>query len=547
MREVRGCLGLLAEASDEVGFGSVAGVEYFDGDGASEQNGAVDPVKVAEYGMQACSALAVAHGYDIIHRDIKPHNIVITPDGTVKVMDFGIARAGNTTMTQTGSVLGTAQYISPEQAQGRALGPASDLYSLGVTLYELATGRLPFDADTPVAVALKQVNEQPVPPRQIRASIPVSLESVIMKALRKNPAERYQSAAEMRDDLKRVANGEAAAVAPRVAYADETSVMPAIERAERQRIATAPELRPVPERRTQPWVWVLVAALLLLLGLGIAAALGAFGGGTVAVPTVLGMTEQEASAIITAQGLIVGNVDTDNSDEYELGMIMRQDPAAGGRVKKGTAVNLVVSAGVSQVEVPAIVDMSEADAIAAIEGAGLAVALPIVREFNKDVAEGQVISSEPVGGAQVPKGSKVTLVVSKGTELSKVPDVVNKKQAEAEAAIEGAGFKVKVTQEFSDTVPSGTVISQNPDPNVSVDAGSTITIVVSKGSNTVIVPDVTSMMEAEARTELEDLGLKVKVVYEISPDVGIVINQDPLPDTKVTKGSTVQLKVGKAP
>ncbi len=512
-----------------------------------EERGALDPVKVAEYGAQACAALAVAHGYDIIHRDIKPHNIVITPDGTVKVMDFGIARAGNTTMTQTGSVLGTAQYISPEQAQGRALGPASDLYSLGVTLYELATGRLPFDADTPVAVALKQVNEQPVPPRQVRASVPASLEAVIMKAMRKNPAERYQSAAEMRDDLKRVASGATVDAAPRQAYADQTSVMPAVERAERQRIATAPELRPVPQRRVQPWVWVLIAAIVLAAGVGIAAALGAFGGSSVAVPSVLGMTEQEARSTITSQGLIVGAVTNGNSDQYEVGQVMGQDPSSGVRIKKGSAVNLVISAGVAEVEMPPVVGMTEADAITTIEAAGLTVGLPVVREYSKDVPEGQVISSEPTGGAMVPKGSKVTIVVSKGTELAKVPDVVNKKQADAEAAIKAAGFKVKVTQDYSDTVPSGTVISQTPDANVSVDAGSTITIVVSKGPGTVTLTDYTSMTEADARAEIEGLGLKVNVIYEVSPDVGIVINQDPLPGTKVTKGSTVTLKVGKAP
>ncbi|MEN6429433.1 MAG: protein kinase, partial [Coriobacteriales bacterium] len=190
-----------------------------------EQNGPLDPMRAADYAAQVCSALAVAHGYDIIHRDIKPQNIVLTPDGTLKVMDFGIARAGNTTMTQTGSVLGTAQYISPEQAQGRPLGPASDLYSLGVTLYELVTGRLPFDGDTPVAVALKQVNEEPVPPRRIRPSIPPSLEAVILRAMRKDPAERYASASEMRDDLKRVLNGGtvSAPVATSGGYLDETS------------------------------------------------------------------------------------------------------------------------------------------------------------------------------------------------------------------------------------------------------------------------------------------------------------------------------------
>ncbi len=516
-----------------------------------EDRGALDPMKVAEYGAQVCAALSVAHGYDIIHRDIKPHNIVIMPDGTIKVMDFGIARAGNTTMTQTGSVLGTAQYISPEQAQGRTLGPASDLYSLGITLYELATGRLPFDADTPVAVALKQVNEAPVPPRQVRPSIPASLEAVIMKALRKNPAERYDSAAEMRDDLKRVASGAQVAAAgtgvAAGAYADETSVMPAVERAERLNVAQAPQVRPVPQRRMPAWAWVLIAAAILLVGLGVAWAAGAFGPGSVAVPTVIGMTEEEASATISAAGLKVGNVTTENSDQYELGTIMSQDPAAGGRVEKGYAVNLVVSAGIAQVEVPNILGMSEADAIATIEQAELQVGLPIQREFSTKVPEGMVISSEPSAAAQVPKGTKIAIVVSKGTELLKVPDVVGKQKAVAEKTITDAGFKVKVAEEFSDTTPVGNVISQNPDGGVSIDAGSTITIVVSKGPNQVVVPDVTDMTEADAIAQLKDLGLKVKVIYEISPDVGIVINQDPLPDSKLPKNDTVKIYVGKAP
>jgi eukaryotic-like serine/threonine-protein kinase len=204
------------------------------------QQGALDPMKAAQYASQVCAALAVAHGYDIIHRDIKPHNIVLAPDGTVKVMDFGIARAGNTTMTQTGSVLGTAHYVSPEQAQGRPLGPGSDLYSLGIVLYELTTGQLPFDADTPVAVALKQVNEEPVPPRQINPDIPPALEAVIMRALQKDPATRYSSAEEMRTDLKRVLAGGSVDAPAAVAAGgmDETSVMPAVGRG-RCRVARA--------------------------------------------------------------------------------------------------------------------------------------------------------------------------------------------------------------------------------------------------------------------------------------------------------------------
>lgn len=514
-----------------------------------EQEGPLDPRTAAQYGAQVCAALSVAHGYGIIHRDIKPHNIVITPDGTVKVMDFGIARAGNTTMTQTGSVLGTAQYVSPEQAQGRTLTPATDLYSLGVTLYEAVTGRLPFDGDTPVAVALKHVNEEPVPPRRIRPSVPPALEAVIMKAMRKNPAERYESAAAMREDLLRVARGEepagAGTAAPAIA---ETSVMPSVGAGGEPPLSGGrPQIRPVPERRTGPWVWAAVAALVLVLGIGGAWALGAFGAGTVAVPSVIGMSEEEASATIAAAGLTVGTVTTENSDEYELGLIMRQDPAAGTRVKKGTPVNIVVSAGVAMVEVPNVVGMTEADAIAAIEGAQLEVALPIGREYSKDVPEGVVISSEPTAGAQVPKGSQVAIVVSKGAQLVKVPDVTGKTKADAQRILEQAGFKVKVTEAFSDAVAKGMVISQDPSPGVSLDAGGTVTITVSKGPDQVTVPDVTDMTEEDAISTLEALGLLVDAEYVVSPDVGIVLNQNPLPGTKVNKGSTVRLTIGRAP
>ncbi len=508
-----------------------------------EQRGPVDPIQAAKIAGQVCSALAEAHGYDVIHRDIKPHNIVITADSTVKVMDFGIARAGNTTMTQTGSVLGTAQYISPEQAQGKTLGPASDLYSLGVTLYELVTGRLPFDADTPVAVALKQVNEEPVPPREIRPSIPASLETVILKAMRKNPSDRYASAKEMREDLKRVISGEAVGAAPAYGAAiDETTVMPAVERSERVRTASA--VHPVPERRVSPWVWVAVVAAIALLGVGLAFALGAFSGGDVVVPSVVGMTESEASSTLSAANLVLGEVSTAYSESVELGKIIRQDPGAGSRVEELTPVDIVVSAGIETTTVPDVVGMQEADAITAIREAGLTYD-HTEDEFNTEVPEGQVIRSDPEPGAQVAIDSPVVLYVSKGTEKVQVPDVTGKTQADATADLEAEGFKVKTVEKFSETVPKGQVISQSPDPNVFVPAGSQVTITVSKGPEIVIVPDVTTMLEEDARATLTSLGLRVEVVYVDDPDDGVVLEQDPIPNASANKGDTVTLTVGK--
>lgn len=509
------------------------------------QRGPLDPLKAAEYAAQVCAALSVAHGYDVIHRDIKPHNIVITPDGTVKVMDFGIARAGNSTMTQTGSVLGTAQYISPEQAQGKPLGAASDLYSLGVTLYELVTGRVPFDGDTPVATALAQVNEEPVPPRQLRGSIPPALEAVILRAMRKNPAERYVSAAEMREDLKRVASGQPAVGGAYGAADDHTSVLPAVERTA-ARPATAPQIRAIPQRRTSPWVWVAVAAAVVLLGLGIAWGMGAIGSSGVVVPALSGLTEEQARAELEAAGLTVGEVVTENSDTVALGLIIRQDPEAGDRVEPETAVNIVVSVGIAQIPVPDLTRMPEAAAIEALRSAELEYD-KTVDEYSAEAEKGLVIRTEPALGTAVPKGTRVVLYVSAGIEQVKVPSVVGKPLAEAKGILEGAGFVVKTNEVFNDAVAKGSVISQSPAPDVLYEAGNTVTLEVSKGPEVIIVPDVRNLSEAEARAKLTAVGLVPKVVYIDAPEDGFVITQFPIAGASARRGDVVELEVGKMP
>lgn len=513
------------------------------------QQGPLDPRKAAEYAAQVCGALAVAHGYDIIHRDIKPHNIVLAPDGTVKVMDFGIARAGNTTMTQTGSVLGTAQYISPEQAQGKQLSPASDLYSLGVTLYEMVTGRPPFDADTPVATALQQVNDEPVPPRQVRASIPPALEAVILRAMRKNPAERYDSATEMRDDLRRVVNGDAPAggVYAGAASPDHTSVLPPVERAASARPTSAPRVQSVPERRMSPWAWVAIVAALLVVGLGVAYALGAFGGGGVVVPPLAGLTEEQAQTELEAAGLTLGVVGTENSDTVEPGIIISQDPEAGDKVEEGTAINIVVSLGIAQVVVPDLTEYKEADAIAALRSTGEVEYDHSEDENSAEVEKGLVIRTEPAAGTSVPKGTPIILYVSVGVEQVKVPDVTGLSLAKAQAQLEDVGLKAKTTEAFSDSVPKGSVISQKPDPNVLLEAGSTVTLEISKGPEVIIVPDVRTMNEADAKKALTDLGLEPKVTYVTSPDDGIVVNQFPIPGASAKRGDVVEIEVGKTP
>jgi serine/threonine-protein kinase len=512
------------------------------------QRGPLDPAKAAEYASQVCSALSAAHGYDIIHRDIKPHNIVLTPDGMIKVMDFGIARAGNTTMTQTGSVLGTAQYISPEQAQGRALTPASDLYSLGVTLYELVTGRVPFEGDTPVATALMQVNDTPVPPRQLRGSIPPGLEAVILRALRKDPADRYASATEMREDLKRVIGGEPAigGAYGGVAEPDRTSVLPPVDRTVAPRTTVAPPVRPVPERRTSPWVWIAIVVVLIALGIGGAYALGFLSPSGITVPTLTGLDETQAQAALAEVGLTLGEQASANDDDVEIGLIISQDPAAGEQVEEGTAVNIVVSAGIAQVAVPELAEMTEADAIELIDSSELDY-YRTVDEFNADIEKGVVIRSEPAAGAMVPKGTRVILYVSAGVEQVKVPDVTGKPVADATADLKAAGLEVKVNEVFDDTVVKGLVISQTPDAPAIVEMGSTVTLEVSKGPEIILVPDVRGKTEEEAKQLISDAKLTPKVIYVDSPDDGIVINQFPIAGASASPGDVIEIEVGKLP
>jgi len=520
-------------------------MEYVHGADLKElvtKKGPVDPAKVAEYASQVCAALSVAHGYDIIHRDIKPHNIVLTPSGSIKVMDFGIARAGNTQMTQTGSVLGTAHYVSPEQAQGKELTASSDLYSLGVVLYELATGRVPFDAETPVAVALKQVNEDPIPPRQINPSIPSGLEAIILRAMAKSPSERYFSAEEMRRDLSRVAAGRT--IEPVIAenMMDATSVMPAVG-ASGQRPGN-PRVRPVPSRRN-PWPWIALVTVLLIIAFGTAWGLGAFQTTPMVVlPDLTGMTEQEVTDALEEIGLTVGTVTFEYSEEPS-GTVLSQDPTAGTEVEVPSEVSVVFSQGSQRFAVPNLTDLSEAEALAELRKAGFELNT-IQREYS-DKPEGVVIRQVPAADTFEPQGALVTIVVSRGIELREIPPVTGMSQGDARRQLEAAGFKVKVVEEFSETVARGSVIGQSPDAGASLRVGAEVTIQVSKGKDLVRVPNVIGQREEQAITTLREQGFTVDVQEQVSPDDGIVLTQDPIPDFSAPRGSLVIIYVGVRP
>ena len=507
------------------------------------ERGALDPIKVAEYGSQVCSALTVAHGYGIIHRDIKPQNIVLTPDGVIKVMDFGIARAVDSDSTQTGSVLGTAQYVSPEQAQGRKLGPESDLYSLGVVLYELSTGKLPFGGDTPVSVALKHVNDEPPAPRAINPNIPPALEAVIIQAMQKDPMRRYRSAEDMRADLQRCAAGRAVSAQPRV---EDTTVMPVVERS-----AMSPQVtrHPASNRRLSPWAWVGIAAAAVLLLAGIAWAISA-AGSSLQVPDVTGMSVVDATKALADVGLIVGTQQTAFDPVVPKDAVISTNPPKDASVEKGQAIDLVVSSGPEMVLVPSVVGSGEASAVLALQEAGFQVDPIMTREFNAKFGSGIVFKTDPADGSQAAKGAKIRLWVSEGKETVAVPFVGDLTQADATGKLKDLGFEVKVTPQADMVVAKGSVIDQKPAGGVLADKGSVVTIIVSSGIAQVTMPNLVGLTEAAALDKLTALELVDNVQYQESADPAVngkVTDQEPGPGGKINKGATVTIWVGKPP
>ena len=473
---------------------------------AIKQRGAINQRKVAEIGSQVCQALSVAHNLDIVHRDIKPQNIMIQPDGNVKVMDFGIARAKNSVMAKTSAVLGTAHYISPEQAQGKDLSPASDIYSLGIVMYEAATGELPFDGPDAVSVAMKQVNDAPKPPSELNPDIDPALESIIMKAMAKNPRERFATSRDMRQALNDYLAGRPvnlggfnsarttaipAAVPPVVgaavaAGADHTSVMhPGAgangqngQRAYVEPVRTAPE-KPKGKRVALIVIGAILAIAAIaalsyvLLGNGLS------NGGT-AVPDVVGKTSTDAIAALEDAGF---KVETSYvyDDTVKADMVIKQSPRAGSLQEKGTKIELTISQGAEQVEVPDLSDMNANEAKAALQRAGLNYEAGAA-EHSDTVKENRVVRQSPAAGTKVDKGTKVTYYLSAGAEQVEVPDVTGLPEGEATATLENAGFKVTVDHKTDATVPEGAVISQAPGGGGKAKKGSTVNIVVSEGA-----------------------------------------------------------------
>jgi eukaryotic-like serine/threonine-protein kinase len=530
--------------------------------------GPLHPDRAADITSDVAAALGFAHRNGVVHRDVKPANVLITSSGQVKVADFGIARAMTATseenLTQAGTVMGTATYFSPEQARGDAVDPRSDIYSLGVVLYESVTGRPPFSGESPVAIAYKHVQEAPTPPRHVNMDIPVAMEAIILKCLAKNPVNRYPSAEDLRADLRRFREGGRILAEPVMAPPVDpgaTGVMAptsatqaaAYQAYEGTSVADAYDDEPEEEpRSSKAFLVVLVLLLALLAGLlfVLARMLGLGDDDTdrpqVAVTNVVGMPVDEAQAELEDLGFEVEREFAAN-DDFEEGIVFDQDPVAGQRVEEGSTVTLFVSQGADTVPMPGVIGQQEADARRFLEGQGFSVG-ESVQQPDEDVPVGEVIDQDPEPDAQVPRGTTVVLTVSSGPEERTVPDVTGLTVAQASAQLGAAGFDVNQADEASSTVDAGRVIRTDPAATTPLPAGSTVTIVVSTGPARAAVPSVVGLTEANAINQLRSAGFEPRVVEEDVTDPtqnGRVVSQDPAGNQQAEVGSTVTITVGR--
>jgi eukaryotic-like serine/threonine-protein kinase len=510
----------------------------------------LDPVRSIDLTLQILKAARFAHRRGIVHRDLKPHNVIVDDEDRAKVADFGIARAGASDMTETGSIMGTAQYLSPEQAQGFAVNGQSDLYSIGVILYELLTGHVPFEAESTVTIALKHVSEAPAPPTTFVPGIPPELEAIVLWALEKDPANRPADADAFIHALEQVRwqltgaespgqrTAQFAAAGAGAGYAAGRWATGAFD-------VPGPPDEPAeeePRRRPPWWVWALV--VLALVGAG-AAAWALTRPGEVVVANVVGREYQAASARLERDGLDVRVRRVFSARPIDE--VVAQSPRARRTVQEGSTVTLSVSRGPGTIDVPAVDGLSIAKAQATLQNAGLAVG-ETPRESSDTVDSGLVTRTSPPAGADVRRGSKVNVYVSSGPALVTVPNVVGRTRSDAEGELDDAGFASTVTEQESGDVTPGQVISQDPGGDSSAAPGSTVALVVARAPPQVSVPDVIGQGADDAVAALEGAGLEARQspvdVTDPAQD-GVVIAQRPTAGTRADDGAPVRIQVGR--
>jgi beta-lactam-binding protein with PASTA domain/predicted Ser/Thr protein kinase len=483
------------------------------------EKGAAPPEAAIDITLQILRAARYAHRRGIVHRDIKPHNVLIDQDGRVRVADFGIARAGTSDMTETGSIMGTAQYISPEQAQGRPVDARSDLYSIGVVLYELLTGREPFDAESPVTVALMQVNEPPVPPMQLVPEIPPALDAIVLRAMEKDPARRFADADEF------IAALESARAAPQ-----EVIAPPVVEEV-------------VEDEGRRWWLWLLILLALAAIAFGLYMLLRPE---QLTVPDVIGRESATATQILQNRGFEVDIVNVENPS-VERNTVAAQDPRPNTTAPEGSTVTITVSTGPGEATVPTVTGLPTDEAEAQLRDAGFESR--VERQFSDRVERGRVIGTQPEAGSVVERGTAVVLVVSRGVEQVGVPDVVGESEENARSALEDVGLRAgAVTEQENVDEEPGTVLEQDPAAGEQLDRGSAVDLVVASAPPEVEVPDVVDLPEDDATDELEAAGFEVRVrdqTVTSEDEDGVVLDQAPDPGEERPEGATIRITVGR--
>lgn len=556
------------------------------------------------FSIQIAKALDHAHSRGIVHRDIKPHNILILKDGSIKVADFGIARVGAAQHTLTREALGSVHYISPEQAKGARVDNRSDIYSLGVVMYEMLTGRTPYDGDTPVSVAIQHINGGARRPSELMAGIPLGLEQITMHAMTASADDRYLNAADMLRDMEEFRKNPSitfrfgTAAAPVAAPTSVAGTAPApaagrqpnaprtgMTRSEAERYAAArnaknPDGRTPEERRTERarreaeataekrrktlTIAIIVAAAVLavLVVVAILAGVGAFDAsgdetlesvqeGNVRVPTFVGMKLEDIDPDDYPDLIVdVENVKEDFSDDYEEGVIMEQSPKAKEEVKAGRKVTLTVSKGPNEKKMPDLKNVKEADAQKQLEDLKLGLKIIFKDESNSEIEQGKVIRTDPPADSKLKKEQEVIVYVSLGE--NKMPDLRNDTKNNAESRLKALELSLKITflEEENDEVEKDKVIRTEPAAGSQLNKDDKVTIYISTGSGKIPMPDLKGMTESQASKKLEDLHLSFRIQEEYSSSVqeGLVIRQSVDPGEKVSKDSAyITIVISKGP